>query len=118
MARKSFAFLKWPQPMKPECAPSGDGWDVSRTRSGFSFITFSFIRGSFLLALFPQSKNTVGVFVLHISIIELSVNISQPLSLWESGLSFSTVRIVFSKKTPCFARKVKSPSFLLTYYLP
>ena len=44
----------------------------------------------------------------------LPVNVSQPLSLWDRGVSLTTVMIEFSKNTPCLAQSVRLLFVLVT----
>ena len=44
--------------------------------------------------------NTTGSFFVFINFITLSVNVSQPLSLWDVGKCSSTVNTAFNKICP------------------
>ena len=54
----------------------------------------------------------MGSFFKFNSFIIWSVSNCQPKSLWESGLSFLTVNILFKRSTPSLAHGVKSPQSL------
>ena len=53
--------------------------------------------------------NTTGVSFSFIFLIISSVNVSHPSFLCESGLSFSTVKSEFRRRTPSLAHLINDP---------
>ena len=109
--KKSFALENGLDPKNPRLADSGDGW----TDSIIKWLWFV-IRLFLLLAKLPQRINTTGFSLLFNRDIILSVNICQPILLWELGFFSSTVRLAFNNKTPCLAQVIKEP--LEGYLIP
>ena len=67
------------------------------------------IKDSFFCALLPHKIKTMGSFLSLRDCIILSVNISQPIPLWELGQLALTVKTVFNSSTPWVAQFSKKP---------
>lgn len=100
----SLHLLKHLLPKNPLWADSGDGWADSSIRC--LLVSMS---GFLLRASLPQSiKTKWSEFALRY-LMMFSVNISQPWPRWLPALWASTVRVLLSSNTPCFAQRVRSP---------
>src|SRR5262249_36066058 len=63
----------------------------------------------FFLAKAPHSRNTMPLLRLLSSLMTASVNVSQPLSLWEPASWARTVITALSSSTPCSAQAARWP---------
>ena len=102
----SLQRLKHLLPKNPLCAESGDGCADSITRC------LEVSMSSFLLrASRPQRiKTKWSEFAFRYSIM-CFVKVSQPCPRWLPAWCASTVRVLFSRRTPCFVQRVRSPEF-------
>ena len=104
LSKKKFVFEKGCDPKNPLLAEYGDGWGLFKI-----LCLLSSISKIFSCAFLPHKINTKFSFRELSEWSILSVNISQPLLECEEGLEDSTVKIVLSNKTPCFAQFERSP---------
>ena len=104
LSKKKFVFEKGCDPKNPLLAEYGDGWGLFKI-----LCLLSSINKIFSCAFLPHKINTKFSFKELSDWSILSVNISQPLLECEEGLEDSTVKIVLSNKTPCFAQFERSP---------
>jgi len=81
---------------------NGDGWGASNI-----VCLLVSISSFFFWANAHRNKNIIPSFLSEIVLITASVKSCHPISLWEFGSSFLTVRLAFKRNTHCSARLVK-----------